>query len=299
MTRGPMVTRWVFTLNNYDEVEESILQQAVDAGLLRYLYYGHEIAPSTGTPHLQGLFITTDRVRVTTIRNWGPPFTPDRMNFLEAMRGTLEEAEDYNGKEDDDPVVYGERPKSSGQMEQERWDDAKEAAIAGRIDDIPSDIFIRCYSSLRSIMKDYAPMPADHTDVRGLWIYGPAGAGKSRYVRDNFPEFYYKCINKWWDGYAGEEIILLDDFDKGHSVLAHHLKIWADRYAFKAEIKGSAVNISPKKIIVTSQYKIEDIWDDQETRDALNRRFEKLHVRPPLRVPHVDENIGLFSIGDE
>lgn len=45
--------------------------------------------------------------------------------------------------------------------------------------------------------------PTESATTRGLWIWGPPGIGKSRYVRDNFTDIYDKAQNKWWDGYTG------------------------------------------------------------------------------------------------
>lgn len=53
--------------------------------------------------------------------------------------------------------------------------------------------------------------------------------------------YYPKHRNKWFDGYQGEKVIIMDDLDKDHKVLKGHLKDWADHYAIRGEIKGGAV----------------------------------------------------------
>lgn len=82
--------------------------------------------------------------------------------------------------------------------------------------------------------------------------------------------------NKWWDNYQDESVILIEDFDKNHKVLCHHLKIWADRYGFRAEKKNGTVVIRPIKIIITSNYSINEIWEEEQDREPIQRRFKEI-----------------------
>lgn len=119
-------------------------------------------------------------------------------------------------------------------------------------------------------------------DLICYWIWGPPGAGKSYFVRSlHHPdELFIKSQTRWWDGWTPSyTAVLIDDFDKNGTCLSHHIKIWADRYPFPAEIKGSYVSPKYRALYITSNYRIEELWpDDEELQKAIKRRFHVYHM---------------------
>ena len=117
--------------------------------------------------------------------------------------------------------------------------------------------------------------PESINRLNNEWIYGPTGTGKSRSVRDRFPDLYIKQHNKWWDGYADQKTVLIDDLDKSSGPwIGQFLKLWGDHYPFPAEIKGSSILIRPDQVIVTSNWPMEDVFTEPNVLNPLKRRFK-------------------------
>lgn len=197
-----------------------------------------------------------------------------------------ERAENYVFK--DETAIEGTRFEK-GQKPLKRnsktdWNRVRIMAQSGNLEEIAEQnpqVFIQSYRTLRQIATDYMQRPPDLNDVCGIWIYGPPGTGKSHYARQHYgPKIYMKAQNKWWCGYQNEPNVLLDDLDI--KVLGHYLKIWADKYAFMAETKGSSRLIRPKQFIVTSNYSIEELIEDPVCAAAVSRRFYKIYL--PMRM---------------
>ena len=256
---------YVFTHNNYENTEFE------DTIKCEYIIYGKEIGES-GTPHLQGYIRFKNQRSFKAVQKLMQP------RHIEPAR-SVQQAIDYC-KKDGDFTERGTPPtdggEAGGNKEKRRWADAFEAAKEGRFNDIPADIRMRQYNTIKRIRTDALnEIPLVDTEEPMEWYWGESGTGKSRKAREENPGAYIKTCNKWWDGYQAEDVVIIEDFDKSHAdKLVYHLKIWADRYPFRAEYKGGSMMMRPKKIIVTSNYHPEQLWETTSDLGPILRRFK-------------------------
>ncbi len=190
---------------------------------------------------------------------------------------------EYCGKEDtrvSGPTEYGvppaQRNKAGNVKSRNLLLLEKGAAQAVADGDIPLLQLPKIKHAI-DLYKQLTSKPSDLDELDNYWIHGPPGTGKSRGARTRWSNIYNKPLNKWWCDYAGQETVLLDDFSKEHKVLGPHLKNWADHYAFVAETKGGGTTIRPKRLVITSNYTPEDIFEDEMTQEAIRRRFNFIH----------------------
>jgi hypothetical protein len=190
-----------------------------------------------------------------------------------STNATNQQAAEYCKKEGD-YVEFGKLSEQGKRSDLLKiTDEIKEGATLKQVSDRYPDTYIRNYRGIANF-KDLQTENYTPASTRGLWYVGPPGTGKSRKAREENPDAYLKSQNKWWDGYAGEKVVIFDDLDKGAIGLGHHLKIWTDRYACSGEVKGGTVKLQHETLIVTSNYSIDQLWgDDPEMSAAIKRRF--------------------------
>lgn len=262
------------TCNNPTPEDVERFRTLVTNPAVRYVVFGFEVAPGTGTPHLQwGVYFKHVVSQAKVVR-----LLP-RCHVI-AANGRCHEVFAYC-KKDGSFEEYGEAPLSDEQRQKKGGEGTKalysaayELAKQNKIAEIDPLIQIRHFQSLKAISRDHAVQPPDLPGTCGYWYYGDSGAGKSHAARAEFPGFYLKMCNKWWDSYQGQESVIIDDLDIKHEVMAHHLKLWADKYSFPAESKNHSMIIRPKNVIVTSNYHPREIFKDAGSLEPILRRFK-------------------------
>ena len=202
-------------------------------------------------------------------------------------------ADDYCNKEDtrvEGPWSFGIKPAKlnvKGDLKRRN-----EELIAMGAEKAVADglVPISNYLALKKNIDAYklsSQFSYSHPTVRGLWIWGPPGVGKSMFARNMEPaaDIYLKQQNKWFDGYTGQPTILLEDHDS--PCLGHFLKIWADSYSCSGESKGGTVPLLHRKFVVTANYSIARLYekDGPEMIAAIQRRFEERFMDHPQPAP--------------
>nr|WAE42487.1 MAG: replication associated protein [Cressdnaviricota sp.] len=266
---------WCYTLNNYTDDHETKLR-----GILGVKYHvcGREVGEA-GTPHLQGYLELTTRMRMGAVKELiGIPEI-----HLELRKARAYQAADYCKKDGDFYEVGTEPPRPKKVDNKIRWREVLDKCIAGDwVWMVEHEPYLWLMNEKR--MRSHYKCSKSIDVLSNEWIYGPTGSGKSRDARTRYPDAYIKdASNHWWDGYNGEDVVIIEDFDKYHVKQGYYLKIWADHYAFPAQIKGGQMMCRPSKIIVTSNYSPREIWEDNSTVGPIERRFALIFREVPIQ----------------
>lgn len=220
---------YVMTINNWNDDHVTNLKSEKYS----YIIIGDEVAPKTGTPHLQIYIHFKNPITWKSLKK--------RYNtaWICNAKGNASQNKKYCSK---DNVLYedGELP------------------IQGKRTDIVvcKDI-VKDTNSMREVVRHA-------TSVQGVrmaeiwlkyneaprnwkphvtWISGASGMGKSKLAYELAGENPYTCMNtgKWFEGYDAHDTVVIDDIRKNFMTFAEFLKL-IDRYAFRVSVKVEADN---------------------------------------------------------
>jgi len=290
--KGSKNRRFCFTVNNYTETDlKEFHLLAESLGKHRYICYGLEVAPTTGTKHIQGYIETNDAQRFTFLHNYFDFNRNDKLNkfHIDIANGTAEQNKKYVSKEGEF-FEFGEPTKQGAR------NDLKE--IKEAIKENPKDIkgVIDEYGNNYQQLKYAEALPKYYLDNRNpdtpptvYWIFGSTGVGKTRLVAQTFADTCHVSTYKWLGtDYNQNECFLLDDFREFDLPFNIVLKI-SDRYPFTLEFKGSQIPLNSPFIIFTSPKSIEQTFTETpEDLKQLNRRLIQINLDSVEDVSKID-----------
>ncbi len=266
---------WCWTLNNFTEEDIKKIDEWHTLHPDTYIIYGMETGEQ-GTKHLQGYTHLPKSRAASAIKRLVP------RAHIEKCKGTPAENIAYCSK-DGEAVVYGVEPITQQQANKNKAKRFVELSKKGDFKTIEEEMpakYASMYRTMQQIATDNMVKPPDLEEPCGVWIYGETGCGKTTAARTEYGTYFSKPCNKWWDGYQGEDCVVIEDMDPNHSKLAYHLKLWTDKWSFTAEVKGGTRSLRPKKIIITSQHSIQDVFHEEgeEAVAAMERRCKVIHM---------------------
>lgn len=197
---NPRALRWVFTVNNYSETEYNIIDQWLQSGVAKYAIIGKEIAPTTGTQHLQGYIHLEKKQYRRTIATAIKKKKDGTCiwSYLQPAVGSEFQNREYCSKSGD-YKEYGALTVTD-----QKEVDKKNHVVTVMKDwmSLSKDEFEEKwpYEALhwRRKLIEWEAGPAMKSEVwdgelkqKNLWIWGPPGTGKSRWARSQAPNQCY------------------------------------------------------------------------------------------------------------
>lgn len=244
-----MARDWCFTCFNTE------LKLDFQEDKIRYICYGVEKCPTTDREHYQGFAIFARTCRVPRAKEWigGGDGT-----HLESRRGTRDQARDYCRKSDGEFVEWGTYEALTQR-------DILDLPIREIVEEYPL-MYCRYYRAICDRM-DKGPKSREN---KVTWFYGKPGCGKTHKVMMMNDVFKIDPPYKWFNGYSGESILLIDDISDGEVPRGFLLNL-LDKWRLRLETKGGHTYAAWTQTYVTSNSnpRTWDSWDR-----ALERRCD-------------------------
>jgi len=242
------------------------MEKLVKEAKLRFIAYGEEVCPNTGSPHYQA-YLCAFQDKKASLRQLIKWFGTG--HHFAVMRGTLKQNEDYCSKEGrftklgDEPRQGVSRDVIDFKLEIETG--KRPVEVAEENDFFP--IYVRNHVAFqkyhdhidkkRRIAEGFAP-PETYV------LIGDPDVGKSKYITDKhgFDVYWWAPdMGKFFDGYCGQSVAVFEDVQKGQIPELSKLKHLLDGNPVSVPIKGGSAVWRPKTIYITSNEHPRDWYD--------------------------------------
>ena len=221
----------------------------------------------------------------------------------EARKGTSTQAADYCRKEGTDIFEEGSISKAGKRTDldkvraQLQGDDASLRTIVETATSTQSVRFAEIYLKFKEKQRDFKPTVT--------WLYGPTGLGKTyratmdAKAKGHGDDIHYQTDNcKWWDGYDGHKVVIIDDIRDTFCSYVRILNL-LDRYPCRIECKGGSRQFLARHIYITSPNHPAQTWATIEDKEQLLRRLDNIEQIISLTQSIVEKGYGVPNYQEE
>lgn len=271
-SNNSVLRNWVFTsFADYFILDEK------HHNVIRYCVWQKEKCPNTGRTHFQGYIELNKAVRMSGVKKIIGEA------HIEPRKGTRDQARNYCMKQESRVEGPWEFPNPEAfESKQGSRNDLDEIALCikdkglnNAINSYPN-MFVKYHKGMIALaaheIKSKVPK---WRDVNVTVFWGEAGSGKTKRAFESCGDSWFKLDyaknSVWWDGYAGEEVIIIDDF-YGWIPYSQLLNI-LDGYPLRLEIKGGFTYALFSKVIITSNKHPNSWYPNEGFTPALQRRL--------------------------
>lgn len=257
---------WEITINNYTDQDIKWVMDLEVGSICISKEVGEE-----GTPHLQGRITFKRQYRLVQLKklhptaHWEVSKALADSNYYKKLGSEIVREEVKSRRQRTDLQEIREDLEAGDGIQQVM----KKARTYGQV---------QYAEKWFKYMGD--PLPKN-TKISIYWYYGCTGTGKTRKVLEQVDPFI-PISHKWWDGYEGQDAVLLDDLRPEWCKPAELLRLLDPyRYQYRVEVKGGSRHLIATKIWVTCPWHPRDLWKDttEDPAQLLRRLTELVHFR--------------------
>lgn len=275
---------WVFVIHDYTEEQLRRGKVWLETAECIGISAGLEVAPKTGSKHIQGYVRLDDAVRKGKFRKIIGPNAKGKADwFMTKACADWTKNAKYTSK--DDNVVWHKCPPVKHQGIRTDLVEFRDAIKRKASDTELFEDHLSCiakYPRLEQRLKQ-SYGKSETRDFRKLEVivhWGDAGTGKTKKPYEEGAYLFDDYDNGWWDGYDGESVICFDDFYGG--IKYNFLLRLLDGYQCRLKVKGGFTYARWSKVYITSN-KPPTEWYNMGLTDALKRRITQVvHFNSPL-----------------
>lgn len=243
----------------------------------KYLCFQQEVAPSTGQRHYQGYVQFGNAIHFTTAKQLLLAVYGVNVH-LEIAKGSAKSNMAYCSKPGGSNFTeLGDKPLQGKRSDLADVTDMvmKGTSLRDIALEYPTD-FVKFHNGIKALQAQTQSAPRD-PNVQPVvhWWFGPTGSGKSQRAYTTFGmAAYTKMDGQWWDGYMGEDVVILDDYRTNLCPFNYLLRM-LDRYPMRVQTKGSSIELSATTFVITTTSRPEALWNSR-TEEAINQLLRRI-----------------------